>query len=44
MFKCKYCNREFEKLTVLAGHISYCKENPNKKKELKKLGKMLVKK
>ena len=32
MFKCKYCNREFEKSTALAGHISHCKENPNKKR------------
>lgn len=32
MFKCKFCNREFEKLTALAGHISHCKENPNKKR------------
>ena len=32
MFKCKYCNREFEKSSALAGHISHCKENPNKKR------------
>ena len=32
MFKCKFCNREFEKSTALAGHISHCKENPNKKR------------
>ena len=32
MFKCKYCNREFEKPSALAGHISHCKENPNKKR------------
>lgn len=32
MFKCEFCNREFEKSTALAGHISHCKENPNKKR------------
>lgn len=30
MFKCKYCGKEFEKKQQLAGHIIWCKENPNK--------------
>ena len=30
MFKCKYCGREFEKKQQLAGHIIWCKENPNR--------------
>lgn len=37
MYKCKYCNREFERRHQLIGHISWCKENPkydeNKKKK-----------
>ena len=35
MFKCKYCNKEFEKSTSLAGHVSHCKQNPNKDKNYK---------
>lgn len=30
MFKCKYCGKEFEKKQQLAGHIIWCKENPNR--------------
>lgn len=30
MYKCKYCGKEFEKKQQLAGHIIWCKENPNK--------------
>lgn len=37
MYKCKYCNREFERRHQLIGHIPWCKENPkydeNKKKK-----------
>lgn len=29
MYKCKYCNKEFEKYQSLAAHISHCKLNPN---------------
>lgn len=32
MFKCKFCGREFEKSVSLAGHVSHCKENLNKKR------------
>ena len=30
MYKCKYCGKEFEKKQQLAGHIIWCKENPNR--------------
>lgn len=30
MFKCKYCGKEFEKKQQLAGHVIWCKENPNR--------------
>lgn len=30
MYKCKYCDKEFEKKQQLAGHIIWCKENPNR--------------
>lgn len=30
MYKCKYCNKEFEKKQQLAGHVIWCKDNPNK--------------
>lgn len=30
MYKCKYCGKEFEKKQQLAGHVIWCKENPNK--------------
>ena len=29
MYKCKYCNKEFNKLQSLAAHMSHCKLNPN---------------
>lgn len=29
MFKCKYCNREFNTKQQLAGHVSHCSLNPN---------------
>ena len=35
MFKCKYCDKEFEKSTAMAGHISHCEKNPNKDKNCK---------
>lgn len=30
MYKCRYCGKEFEKKQQLAGHVIWCKENPNK--------------
>ena len=30
MYICKYCGKEFEKKQQLAGHIIWCKENPNR--------------
>lgn len=30
MFKCKYCEKEFENKNQLGGHIVWCKENPNR--------------
>lgn len=37
MFKCKYCNKEFDSGAKLGGHIGWCEKNPNKrsKDELK---------
>ena len=32
MFKCKYCDKEFEKSTAMAGHISHCEKYTNKVK------------
>ena len=32
MYTCKFCQREFEKPSALAGHISHCNKNPNKKR------------
>lgn len=32
MFKCKYCNKEFESKYKLAGHSTHCKLNPNYEK------------
>lgn len=29
MYKCKYCNKEFEKKEQLGGHIIRCNNNPN---------------
>lgn len=29
MFKCKYCNQEFETKHKLSGHVTHCKLNPN---------------
>lgn len=37
MCKCKYCGEEFESKTKLGGHTTYCKLNPNRNKNLKKL-------
>lgn len=30
MYKCKYCGKEFETKQKLAGHILWCKDNPNR--------------
>ena len=30
MFKCKYCEKEFDTKQQLGGHIIWCKENPNR--------------
>ena len=35
MYKCKYCGKEFEKRSQLAGHATHCKYNPNYDKNLK---------
>lgn len=32
MYTCKYCQQEFEKSSALAGHVSHCSKNPNKKR------------
>ena len=37
MFKCKYCNKEFDNKHKLGGHIIHCKLNPNYEKNLKQL-------
>jgi hypothetical protein len=37
MYKCKYCNKEFNKSQSLAAHISHCKLNPNYNEEIDKL-------
>lgn len=29
MYKCKFCQKEFESRSSLAGHTTHCKENPN---------------
>lgn len=29
MYKCKYCDKEFEKRYSMIGHIALCKKNPN---------------
>ena len=29
MFKCKYCNKEFNTKQQLSGHVSHCTLNPN---------------
>lgn len=36
MFKCKYCGKEFDTPQKLGGHITCCKFNPNKSKNLPK--------
>lgn len=28
MYKCKYCNKEFEKAHSLAAHVSMCRYSP----------------
>lgn len=30
MFKCKYCNEEFENAKKIAAHTKWCKQNPNR--------------
>lgn len=30
MFKCKYCNEEFENAKKVAAHTKWCKQNPNR--------------
>lgn len=37
MFECKHCNSPFESKHKLAGHSTYCKLNPNRKKNLEQL-------
>ena len=46
MYKCKYCGKEFERISSLGGHISCCKFNPNNKKPQieKKIYKLFCKK
>lgn len=36
MFKCKYCGKEFDSAQKLGGHITCCKYNPNRTKNLPK--------
>lgn len=36
MYKCKFCNKEFEKPSSVAAHVSSCKLNPNFQKNLEK--------
>lgn len=36
-YKCKYCNEEFDSAQKLGGHVTYCKSNPNIKKNLENL-------
>lgn len=33
MYKCKYCNKEFEKYQSLSAHYGHCKYNPNNTNE-----------
>ena len=35
MYKCKYCGKEFEKVSQIGGHTSMCKLNPNCKESIK---------
>ena len=37
MYKCKYCNKEFDSCGKLGGHTCYCEYNPNRKNNLEKL-------
>ena len=37
MFKCQYCNKEFETKQKLGGHVIHCKNNPNYEKSLQQL-------
>ena len=30
MYKCKFCEKEFEKNNLVAGHVRWCKLNPNR--------------
>lgn len=32
MFKCKYCNKEFENAKKMAAHTKWCEQNPNRGK------------
>lgn len=36
MYKCKYCEQEFENSFVMRGHIPHCKQNPNYERNKKK--------
>ena len=33
MYKCKFCDKEYEKIQQLGGHIVYCQENPGKREK-----------
>lgn len=37
MYKCKHCGKEFDNKFKLAGHSTFCTNNPNRKQNLKKL-------
>lgn len=43
MYTCKYCGKEFDSKQKLAGHVSWCDKNPNKrdKDDLKKVRKSI---
>ena len=42
MYKCKYCNREFERRHQLIGHIPWCKENPKYDENKRKNNQMML--
>jgi len=40
MYKCKYCNQEFDNLGKISGHTTWCNLNPNRSKNLENLQKV----
>lgn len=37
MYKCKFCNADFNKSNLIAGHVRWCDLNPNRKKRTKRI-------